>query len=311
MLQMSDVQQLPLFVQTDKISRFTPLAQTIPAFREYLRKEGKSQNTIKAFTSDLHLMCQFYGDEQRIDKLGTKDLNRFLHWLEHGRGQPCSRKSYARRVTTLKVYFKWLKIIKVRSDNPSVAIVQRSGPAPLQSILHYDEIQQLLEHTGALRFAEKPDARPDLLVRLLLDTGIKKAECMNITLDAIDRSDPDHPILKVRHRSRQNQFKERRVALEATWLDVLDDYVAQYEVKSHLFTCTPRNLEYVLRDAETASGIGSKVSFEILRWTSAVHDYLNGMDLDALREKLGLSRISWRETSQKIMKLADKERTRR
>jgi hypothetical protein len=46
------------------------------------------------------------------------------------------------------------------------------------------------------------------------------------------------------------------------------------------------------------------VSFEILRWTSAVRDYRRGVDLDDLREKMGLSRISWRETSDKIVRLA-------
>ncbi|NJO53105.1 MAG: hypothetical protein HC840_31080 [Leptolyngbyaceae cyanobacterium RM2_2_4] len=50
-----------------------------------------------------------YLDESRgIGELTTTDLNGFLYWLENGRGVPCSRKSYARRVTTLKVYFRWL-----------------------------------------------------------------------------------------------------------------------------------------------------------------------------------------------------------
>ena len=34
-----------------------------------------------------------------------------------------------------------------------------------------------------LRHAEKPDARPYLLITLLLKTGIKKSECMAITLE--------------------------------------------------------------------------------------------------------------------------------
>ena len=48
----------------------------------------------------------------------------------------------------------------------------------------------------------------------------------------------------------------------------------------------------------------SRVSFEMLRWMCAVRDYQRGMDLETLREKMGLSRISWRETSDKIFRLA-------
>jgi integrase/recombinase XerD len=303
---MTETTQLPLFTTVGQVSlsRNTSLAQAIEPFQIYLRNEGKTDNTIKGFTSDLHLMCQFFGDDVLIGSLSTKDLNRFLDWLEHGRGQPCSRKSYARRVTTIKVFFKWLKEERIRTDNPAKAVVQRSGPAPLQPILSPTEIHRLLDYTHQLRFAQKPDARPNLLVWLLLDTGIKKSECMNLTLQSIDMRNPEHPVLNIRHRERHNLYKERRIPLNPEWLVVLEEYQRQYKPTNVIFECTARNLEYVLHDVAVAAGVDGKVSFEILRWTSAVQAYLNGMDMEALREKMGLSRISWRETSAKITKLA-------
>ena len=88
---------------------------------------------------------------------------------------------------------------------------------------------------------------------------------------------------------------------------MLDEYLEQYKPTEEIFTCTARNLEYILNDVQDGAGVETKVSFEILRWTSAVRDYLGGMDMDDLREKMGLSRVSWRETSTKIVKLADKQ----
>jgi hypothetical protein len=121
--------------------------------------------------------------------------------------------------------------------------------------------------------------------------------------DAI-REDPANPILVVRHKQPNNVYKERKIALDPDWLVVLDEYLAQYTPKDTIFDCTARNLEYILRDIADAAGVEGKVSFEILRWTSAVRDYRRGMALDDLREKMGLSRISWRETSDKIVRLA-------
>jgi integrase/recombinase XerD len=46
------------------------------------------------------------------------------------------------------------------------------------------------------------------------------------------------------------------------------------------------------------------ISFEMLRWTCAVRDYKAGMKPKKLRQKLGLSKVTWRQTSQKIAKLA-------
>ncbi len=298
--------QLPLFPTDSEhaLTRRSTLTSAVGPFLEHLRQEGRSPHTISAFRSDLGLLAEFFGDEMVLNDFTTTKLNRFMHWIEGGRGAPCSRKSYARRVTTLKVFFKFLRNEHVLPDDPAEALLQRSGAAPLQPILSDEEIDRLLAHTALLRVADEPDARPELLLRLLLNTGIKKNECMRLAPQHILRDKPEEPVLLVRHQKPNNVYKERKIALAPDWLPILDDYLEQYTPPNTIFDCTARNLEYVLRDVAAAAGVDGKVSFEILRWTSAVRDYRRGMDLDDLREKMGLSRISWRETSDKIVRLA-------
>jgi hypothetical protein len=43
-----------------------------------------------------------------------------------------------------------------------------------------------------------------------------------------------------------------------------------------------------------------------LRWTSAVRDFKNGMREETLRQKLGLSSITWQEAGDKIKRIAAK-----
>ncbi|MCA9911653.1 MAG: hypothetical protein KC519_23520, partial [Anaerolineae bacterium] len=90
-------------------------------------------------------------------------------------------------------------------------------------------------------------------------------------------------------------------------LDVLDEYLGQHRIDETLFTCTPRNLEYILADIGVGAGLDKKPSFEMLRWMAALRDYQAGMDADAIREKLGLSKISWVETFAKIKRLAGED----
>jgi len=176
--------QLPLFtdqpLSEDELHAGTTLQATVGLFQRHLQRAGKSQHTISAFTSDLQLLIEYAGSAARIGELTTTSLNAYLEWMEHGRGVPCSRKTYARRVTTLKVYFKWLHALGAIAHDPAVPVLQRSGPAPLSSVITEDEINAVLLHTARLRHAEKPDARPDLLFRLLIDTGIKKSEVMRL-----------------------------------------------------------------------------------------------------------------------------------
>ena len=305
---MSANRQVPLFQpqSVNELTQLTQLRHTISLFQDFLLKEGKSEHTIKAFTSDLQLLGEQAGDEMPVGDFTTESLNEFLHWLENGRGVPCSRKSYARRVTTLKVYFKWLHSLQVISIDPAKAVLQRSGPAPLAQILSPDEIGEALAYAHSLRSGDKPDARPESLFRLVLDTGIKKSETVALKREHIDRTSAEHPILTIKHKVR-NVYKERKIELDAGWLSVLDEYLMQYTPKNDLlFDCTARNLEYVL--AAIAEGADlPKISFEMLRWTCAVRDYRAGVEPEAIRDKLGLSDASWVETHSKIKRLVEQQ----
>lgn len=291
---------------TPALTRESTLAEAVGPFQDYLREEGKTLNTLKAFTSDLNVMQRYFGAGATLGSFTTTRLQDYMTWVENGQGEgiPCSAKSYARRVTTLKVFFKWLHEEKVIPIDPARAVPQRSIGAPLATVLADDEVDRLLDETARRRFADKnPDARPELLVRLLLDTGIKKGECMNIRPADINREHPARPSLFIRRRTARDVYKERRIALNPDWLEVLDEYMEQYRPPDRIFNCTARNLEYVLADLAEAADIPN-VSFEMLRWTSAVRDLRAGMPHEELREKLGLSRISWRETGQKVERLA-------
>lgn len=278
------------------------------AFEQHMRDEGFALNTSKAFASDVRLLGKFLGIGQPIGQIGTKDLNDFLNWLLHERGVPCSPKSYARRVTTLKVFFAWLKECSALVEDPATAVIQHSVRSPIPTLPTETDIENALAVSERLRQGEgenKPDARPHLLLTLLLKTGIKKGEAMTIVPNHIDRSNPDEPMLFVRYANPRLRYKERRLPLDPEWLDVLDEYLPQYNPSDTLFTCTARNLEYVLSDVGTEAGLAQgMLSFENLRWFSALQDLKSGEEPDEIRQKLGLSKITWRETKAKLEQLA-------
>lgn len=305
---MSDLRQIPLFQNQPAtpadLNTHTELRYTIPLFQQHLLKEGKSQHTVNAFTADLQLLAENTGGETPIGEYTTNKLNDFLEWLEHGRGVPCSRKTYARRVTTLKVYFKWLFGIHAIPIDPAKAVLQRSGPAPLSYALSRDEISAALVAARGLKKGDEVDTRPEMLFSLILDTGIKKSEAVALKPSDIDRSNPEKPFVNIKHKVR-NVYKERRVDLDPDWLRLFDEYMMQYAPKDTIFNCTARNLEYILSDIGEAAGLPVKISFEILRWSSAVRDMREEQDEAYIRDKLGLSPISWQETGSKIKRLLE------
>lgn len=300
--------QLPLFASEPEdpkdITRKTPMGATLELFRQHLVKEGKSEHTIKAFISDLNLLGEHSDIKSPISLYTTTNLNEFLQWMEHGRGVACSRKTYARRVTSLKVYFKWLKAIGALAHDPAQAILQRSGPAPLSQALTPDDEKAAIVAAQGMKKGEEHDHRPELLFQLLLETGIKKSEAGRLTIKDFDHSNPEQPVIYIRHKTK-DVYKERRIAITPRLYDVYEEYKAQYLPKEAIFTCTTRNLEYILTDIGEQANIPFKLSFEVMRWTCATRDYRAGLDEETIREKLGLSRTSWYETSAKIKRLSE------
>jgi integrase/recombinase XerD len=293
------------------VSSDATILAALGAFERHMRDEGFALNTTKAFASDVRLLGKFLGVGQPIGQIATKDLNDFFLWLMNDRGVPCSPKSYARRVTTIKVFFSWLHKAGVLPEDPANAVIQRSVRSPIPTLPTEDDIEKALAVTQRIRVGtadQKPDARPHLLLTLLLKTGIKKGEAMTMVPNHIDRSHADTPMLFVRYANPRLRYKERRLPLEPEWLDVLDEYLGQYTSPDTLFTCTARNLEYVLSDVGDEIGLAQGLlSFENLRWFCALSDYKAGEEYDEIRQKLGLSKITWRETKAKLEQLAKPE----
>ena len=305
----------PVASMPDNLTAQSKMTAALGPYRTYLEQQGRALNTIKAFLGDIRILQRYFteqGENPAVGEITTDMLNAFLHWLcherkdKHGKVMGCKPKTYARRVTSLKSFFGWLFATHVITENPAAAVVQRSARAPLPTILTDEELEKLQKTARDMLWSpRKPDARPYLLFTVLIHTAIKKGELLRVRLDDIDLSNPREPVLTVRYEDPRYAHKERRLFLGPDFAPVYKQFLRQYQPKERVFEWSPRNLEYVLSDLATAAGVDpSHISFEILRWTSAVRAYRFGVPPEAIRKKLGLSPIAWRETFEKIQKLA-------
>jgi integrase/recombinase XerD len=312
---MGFAEELPLFSETpgyrresaEDTTRLTPansLSAAIRAWGEALEKQGKSIHTVKAFTSDLRLLARFVDPGQAIDTLGTHDLKNFLDWMLEHRGVPCSPKTYARRVTSIKAFFRWLNETGLLSDNPADPIPQQTVLSPLPKVLTPAEAEQVLQTANAMRLQPRGDARPYTLVSLLLETGIKKGECLAIHLNHIDLIGPEGAVVFIRYGDMAKRYKERKLPLSAEWVRAYREYLGQYQPQDRLFPWSPRRLEYLLEDIGNGAGLEKHLSFDMCRWTSALSNYEAGMEGDKIRQGLGISKIQWREVGNKLDRLA-------
>ena len=280
------------------------LTPTINAWKIYLEDQGNSPHTVKAFTADLRLLASYLPPDYPLGNISTTDLNSFLEWMQKSRGVPCSPKTFARRITSVKAFFRWLHQNGVLIINPAEKVVQRTVLSPLPLVLSPDEVQSVLEVAATHRRGSKPDARLYTLVALLLNTGIKKGECLALSPNHVDLEAPNGPLLFIRYASPQFRYKERKIALPQEWIAAYQEYCSQYPVTERVFPWSQRRLEYLLEDIGEEAGLDKHLSFDMCRWTSALSDWQAGMDHDKIRQKLGISKVQWREIGMKLERLA-------
>lgn len=292
---------------TAHITPQTALMPAIRAWEYYLQDQGRSLYTIKAFIGDLQLLTSYLPADRTIGTVTTNDLNHFLQWLQKGRNIPCSPKSLARRITSLKSFFRWLHQAGVLVVDPAEKVIQQSVISPLPVVLTKEEAERVLDVARAYRYARKPDARPYTLLALILSTGIKKGECLGLALNHIDLEAQNGPILFVRYNNPGSRYKERKIPLTSDWVESYKEYLAQYQPTDRVFPWSPRRLEYLLEDIGEEAGLSKHLSFDMCRWTCALENWESGVEADKIRQMLGISKIQWREISLKLRQLSGEQ----
>ena len=286
------------------ITENTLLQPAVQAWKFFLRDQGRSHHTLKAFSADLLLLEEFLPTDKQIGQISTKDLEDFLSWMEKDRGVPCSPKTLSRRITSLKSFFRWLTQYAVLAVDPAEKLVQKTVVSPLPIVLTAEEVETALLAADSLRSSANPDPRPYTLMLLLLETALKKSEVLNLKSNHLELDNPDEAFIYVRYPNQRYRFKERKVEVSPRWVEAYQQYAEKYQIKEQVFPWSQRRLEYLLEDITNAAQMEKHISFDMLRWTSALSDLVTGVEHDKIRQKLGISKIQWREVKSKLRSLA-------
>jgi site-specific recombinase XerD len=207
-------------------------------------------------------------------------------------------KTVSRKIASIGNYFHWLEQEKVLQENPAKTIRAPRVTSPLPDILFDSECEQLLKSTSH-------DPRTYLLILLLLETGLKSTELMDLKITHFDFSNKYQPELWVKHSSSQVR-KDRKLKLPPQIAPVFADYVAQYRITDTVFPYTQRFMRQLLSEATRAAGLRKKVTAGILRDTFAVRSLRQGMPIEDVLKKIGLSDRTWDDARNKYERLASR-----
>ncbi|MCS6773472.1 MAG: site-specific integrase [Anaerolineae bacterium] len=287
------------------------LQEAVQAFALHLTRRPLRENTRKAFLGDVRLFVRFLGQDALGRPVATLRAEHIRNFLQHEerRRVANSPKSLERRLTSLKVFFKWLNEAGYIPSNPAEGVPYRPVVEPLPEYLSDAELEAVIAAAEAFAAQARHDTRPLAAILLVAETGIKKSECLKLEVSDVDLGEG---IVHVRYVEPSLKFKERSLPISRRCVRAVEAHLERFKPHKRLFECTGRNIEYLFnRRIAPAAGLRA-LTFEMLRWTCAVREYRAGeQDDEIMQHKYGLSPIGWSEMAAKLARILAAEQAQR
>ena len=278
---MSSIQQIKLFLDHLKIDK------------------GSSPHTLAAYARDLNQFHDYLRGE--LENASETNVQGFLGWLKQ---QDQKSTSIARKISSLKQFYKFLILENVISEDPTIFIGSPKHPKKLPKAIDERSILALLKgvETGLPyegKFAEALKLRDQAMIYLLYATGVRVTELVTIELSKIDIEAGLVRVMGKRSKERMIPFAP--VAGEAVFKYLTHARPVLKPVSDTLFlgqngeALTRQNFWNTLKRLAAQSGIEGKIHPHMLRHTFATDLLRSGMNLRSLQVLLGHSDLQTTE----------------
>ncbi|MDO8670085.1 MAG: tyrosine-type recombinase/integrase, partial [Dehalococcoidia bacterium] len=169
------------------------------AFQRSLRAENSSPKTVETYSEALTLLAGFLrgkGMPTNPANLTREHVEEFISDLLQTR-KPATASN---RFKSLQRYFKWLTEEGEIKDNPMAHMHPPKLPENPPEVLSEEDLAKILKACSGNTFEERRDTA---IIRLLLDTGARRAELAALTLDDLQL---DQQTLKVTGKGSRVRF---------------------------------------------------------------------------------------------------------
>ncbi len=272
------------------------LSGTVDAFLEQLRVVRKvSEHTVRAYARDLSDFAAFLEAEGVTEwqQVTVLTLRQYLNWLF---AQGYERRSIARKLSSVRSFFRFLARMGYISVNPALDLKQPRLPQKLPTVLEVSEVERLLSSPDT---STPRGLRDRAILELLYATGLRVSEVASLRISDIDFAEK---LVRVKGKG----GKERIALLHDEALNWLERYLTESrplflqrgkQVTDIVFVSqkgTPLTVRQIHRivDGYAKKVLGRRVSPHALRHSFATHLLEGGADLRVIQELLGHSSLA-------------------
>lgn len=306
-----------LTLKSQEMNRFPAFLREYASYKSVI--EGLSEKTVCEYLSDLRTFFRYLearkhgipldGEEftetdisrvtvEDVQAITGSDIFEFMLYAGENRGNGWAAKS--RKLTTLKVFFKYMHLHKrLIEKDPTEDIGAPKRRTSLPKYLSLDESIMLLEAVKS-DTESKTTVRDFAIVTLFLNCGMRLSELVGINLTDIDRD-----LRSLRVIGKGN--KERVIYLNDACRKALVEYIADRQkdetsdvktmalfLSSRKSRISVKTVQWMVYKYLDAAGLGGRgLSVHKLRHTAATLMYQSGeVDVRVLKDILGHAQLN-------------------
>ena len=256
-------------------------------------EEGCAASTIKAYNYDLQKFINIVGDININSPFLRQKIRIFLKKLKE---KNYTKKAIARKIASLRSFFKFLTINEFIVKNP-MDIIKNPKIKTEEHLPKFLDVLDMKKIFMILKDEKKSNSekskRQYLIVRLLYSTLARVSELCNIKIKDVDFKNG-----YIRLRGKGN--KERIVPVDDKTLELINEYLQNrifYNsddfllVNTRLKNLNPRVVQEDVKNIKIKCGFPESkiITPHVFRHTGATHLRRSGMDISELQDILGHS----------------------
>jgi len=264
-------------------------------FEMFLKKEkGLSQNTIDAYSSDIHHYLAFskkYQDINKPDQINEKNLKNYLRSIS----KKILPSSYARKLSAIRTFHSFLLLENEIEENFANKIDAKKGVKKLPIVISADDVLKLLNSINEDAILGK---RNIALIELIYGSGLRVSELLNVKLEDLHLIDAYINIIGKGNKERIVPISIAAVRTIRKYIVTAREELLINKTSSYLFVnrygnkLSRQGFFKILKKMAKKANINSDISPHTLRHSFATHLLENGMDLRTLQTLLDHEDIS-------------------
>ena len=268
--------------------------KAVDEFLSYLNLQKRfSPLTTKNYAIDLKQFFNFLNQEvydSRLTEISYQHVRSFIASLIDKKK---STVSVNRKISCLKSFFKYALKNNLISNNPMQKIQGPKTPKRLPVFIDENQIEKIFNQ---LKFDSGFEGiRNKLLIDVLYQTGLRRAELINLKETDLDLISLQLKVLGKRNKERIIPFS---IHLKRSIQEYLNAKQENNLINSFLFVnlkniqLSPQALTKIVSEILSEVTTNKKKSPHILRHTFATHLLNRGADINAVKELLGHANLS-------------------